>query len=95
VDSAEAILPVLRTTFGSNCVHLLRINSGSGDAADSGGVPSLWHTCHAPCLPGGGAGEPESRAEPENEPDIGLNLTAADLEGLAIFMRDFTVGALK
>eukprot|EP00873_Tetraselmis_striata_P038913 jgi/Tetstr1/459177/TSEL_004623.t1 len=94
LQAAEAMLAVMRTTFGPGACHLLKINSGTGTPADSGAVGALWRACFRPGLPGGGAGEPEVRVAAEDEGEVGLHLTAANLEGLAIFMRDFTVRGL-
>ena len=59
---AEEKLRAARVTLGTAAVHLVRINSGRGDASSQLGYESAWRPGLLPgTLPNGGAGEPASR----------------------------------
>eukprot|EP00191_Tetraselmis_sp_GSL018_P010607 CAMPEP_0177617484 /NCGR_PEP_ID=MMETSP0419_2-20121207/24909_1 /TAXON_ID=582737 /ORGANISM="Tetraselmis sp., Strain GSL018" /LENGTH=1191 /DNA_ID=CAMNT_0019116003 /DNA_START=216 /DNA_END=3787 /DNA_ORIENTATION=+ len=89
-DRAEMKLSHLRSLYGLQVCHKVKINSACGSPADSGGVPSIWRACLHPPIPGGGAGEPEHRdADPDAE--LGACLSGSDLEGIALFMKDFAM----
>lgn len=58
---SEEKLKAARLVLGTAAVHLVRINSGSGDPSSVLGYESLWRPPFPGTLPGGGAGEPPSR----------------------------------
>jgi hypothetical protein len=58
---SEEKLKAARLALGTAAVHLIRINSGSGDPSAVLGYESLWRAPLPSTLPGGGAGEPPLR----------------------------------
>jgi hypothetical protein len=78
-------LAQLQARFGRNCCSLLKIHSNP--AAPPGAPPEMYRRARPPCLPGGGAGEPEQRP-PEPPEGLGHGISADDLAAVGTVLRE-------
>ncbi len=62
-------LAAIQKAYGSASCSVLTVNTGRGDRATMGAPPEFWRRFRRGVLPGGGAGEPETRAA--DPPQVG------------------------
>ena len=64
-DRAQEEMRKLHDSLGSSSAcHLVRLNSGTGDAKQTAVYEGLFKAHMQPAVPGGGAGEPAAHPQP-------------------------------
>ncbi len=80
-------LAALQRTFGPASVSLIKVNSSNGEREGQGAPgPDFFKRWMAPCVAGGGAGEPDARPAPPPQ-GLGACLSASDLQSAAACLR--------
>ena len=67
--------------------------AGKADSSSTIGYEGLWRAHIRGTLPGGGAGEPQTRP-PVPPQGYGSSLSTSDMEGVAKFLEEFAVRVL-
>ena len=83
----------MQASLGSTNCHLLKINTGKADSKSNIGYEGLWRAHIQGIMPGGGAGEPQTRP-PVPPNGYGACLSTTDMQGVSTFLEEFTVRVL-